>query len=76
MARRILSTTSRTQDQIWLKGNYSYAGDTSAPADGEYSIWQKGDDWVVTWNAENDSGYHDVLVKGDTPTEYDISFYG
>ena len=55
------------QDQIWLKGNYTYAGNTAAPADGEYSIWQKGGDYVVTWNAANDSGYHDVIVKGDNP---------
>jgi Ca2+-binding RTX toxin-like protein len=65
------------QDQIWLKGEYTYdASGTHAPGDGEFSIWQKGADYVVTWNAENDSGYHDVLVKGDAPTEYDISFYG
>ena len=61
-------------DQIWLKGNYSYAGDDSAPSDGEYGIWQKGDDWVVTWNAHNDSGYHDLVVKGGDP-HGDISFY-
>ena len=45
----------------------------TAPADGEYSIWQKGADCVVTWNAENDSGYHDVACEGRDPTEYDIS---
>src|SRR5687768_12001494 len=28
------------QDQIFLKGSYSYAGDTFAPSDGEYGIWQ------------------------------------
>jgi Ca2+-binding RTX toxin-like protein len=65
-----------TQDQIWLKGNYTFAGDTEAPSDGQYSIWEKDGDTVVTWNAYNDNGYHDVLVKGDVPTESDISFYG
>jgi Ca2+-binding RTX toxin-like protein len=65
-----------TQDQIYLKGNYTYNDSgTNAPKDGEFSIWEKGGDTVVTWNAYNDSGYHDVLVKGDAPTEYDISFY-
>jgi hypothetical protein len=65
-----------TQDQIFLKGSYDkdYSG-TWAPADGDVSIWQKGSDWVVTWNSSSDTGYHDVLVKGDQPTLDDISFY-
>jgi Ca2+-binding RTX toxin-like protein len=63
------------EDQIYLKGDYDYAGETWAPGEGEFSIWQKGSDWVVTWNSEKDDGYHDVLVKGDTPTEDDVSFY-
>jgi len=62
------------QDQIWLKGNYGYAGNDSTPSDGQYGIWQKGSDWIVTWNASNDSGYHDVVVKGGDP-HGDISFY-
>jgi Ca2+-binding RTX toxin-like protein len=64
----------KNEDQIWLKGSYAYAGNTAAPADGQYSIWAKGADFVVTWNASNDTGYHDVLVKGDNPLG-DISFY-
>jgi hypothetical protein len=63
------------QDQIFLKGSYSYAGDTNAPSDGQYGIWENNGDTVVTWNASNDSGYHDVIVKGEAPTEDDISFY-
>jgi Ca2+-binding RTX toxin-like protein len=62
------------QDQIFLKGSYSYAGDTNAPSDGQYGIWENNGDWVVTWNASNDSGYHDVIVKGDDP-HGDISLY-
>jgi len=61
-------------DQIWLQGNYTYAGNTSAPADGQYSIWQDGNDWVVTYNATTDSGFHDLIVKGDNPLG-DISFF-
>jgi Ca2+-binding RTX toxin-like protein len=62
-------------DQIWLKGTYSYnASGTSAPSDGQYSIWKKGADWVVTYNAYNDTGYHDILVKGADP-HGDISFF-
>jgi Ca2+-binding RTX toxin-like protein len=61
-------------DEIWLKGSYTYAGDTNAPADGQYSVWQKDGDYVVTWNAAGDVGYHDVIVKGDNP-EGDVSFY-
>jgi len=64
-----------SQDQIWLKGSYEYAGDTNAPGDGQYSIWEKDGESVVTWNAANDSGYHDVIVQGDDPTQYDVSFY-
>ena len=30
------------QDQIWLKGNYGYAGNDSAPSDGQYGIWAEG----------------------------------
>jgi len=64
-----------SQDQIWLKGSYEYAGNTNAPGDGQYSIWEKDGESVVTWNAANDSGWHDVIVQGDDPTQYDISFY-
>lgn len=67
-------TDFKDEDQIWLKGSYSYAGSTSAPADGQYSIWQKDGNYVVTWNAANDTGYHDLIVKGDNPMG-DISFY-
>ena len=61
-------------DEIWLKGSYTYAGNTSAPADGQYSVWTDNGDYVVTWNAAGDAGYHDVIVKGDNP-EGDVSFY-
>jgi Ca2+-binding RTX toxin-like protein len=62
------------EDTIFLNGSYAYAGDTSAPVDGQYSIWQNGSDWVVTWNAVNDSGYHDVTVQGANPVD-DVSFF-
>src|SRR4051794_7072686 len=52
------------QDQIWLKGNYGYAGNDSTPSDGQYGIWQKGGDWIVTYNAVGESGYNDIVVKG------------
>jgi len=62
-------------DQIWLKGYYTYnSSGTSAPSDGQYSIWKKGTDWVVTYNAYNDAGYHDIVVKGGDP-HGDISFF-
>jgi Ca2+-binding RTX toxin-like protein len=64
----------KNEDQIWLKGSYTYAGNTSAPADGQYSVWTKDGDYVVTWNAASDAGYHDIIVKGDSPLG-DISFY-
>jgi hypothetical protein len=31
-------------------------------------------EWVITWNAVGDAGWHDVLVKGDSPFG-DIAFY-
>jgi Ca2+-binding RTX toxin-like protein len=61
-------------DEIYLKGHYDYAGDTNTPDEGEYGVWQKDGDWVVTWNSSHDSGYHDVIVKGEDP-HHDISFY-
>jgi Ca2+-binding RTX toxin-like protein len=55
-------------DQIWLFGDYTYnARDTSTPSDGEYSVWQKGSDWIVTYNSPYDAGWHDIIVKGGNP---------
>ena len=64
-----------TQDQILLLGTYTYAGDTSMPADGQFSIWQNVADWIVTYNTPNDDGWHDIVVKGDVPQESDITSY-
>jgi Ca2+-binding RTX toxin-like protein len=61
-------------DQIFLKGNYGFAGADSTPADGQYGVWKNGSDYVVTWNAFNDTGFHDVTVKGADPTG-DVSFF-
>lgn len=61
-------------DQIFLKGNYSFAGNDSTPNDGQYGIWQNNGNWMVTWNDFNDSGYHDITVKGADP-HGDISFF-
>ena len=57
-----------------LKGSYGFAGDTMAPADGEYGIWHDGENWVVTWNSPDDDGFHDVVVKGANPAD-NIFFY-
>jgi Ca2+-binding RTX toxin-like protein len=62
------------EDQIFLKGNYAFAGNTSAPADGQYGIWQNNGNWMVTWNDFGDSNFHDVTVKGGDPNG-DISFW-
>jgi Ca2+-binding RTX toxin-like protein len=61
-------------DQIFLKGNYGFAGADSTPADGQYGVWQNNGNWMVTWNDFNDNSYHDVIVKGADPTG-DISFW-
>jgi hypothetical protein len=53
---------------IYLQGNYSYAGSADVPSDGQYSVWQKDNDYVVTWNAAGDDGFHDVVVQGSNPT--------
>jgi hypothetical protein len=55
-------------DKIYLKGSYNYVANDSTPNNGEYSTWQKGSDYVVTWDSPADSGYHDVVVKGSDPT--------
>jgi Ca2+-binding RTX toxin-like protein len=64
----------KDEDQIWLKGNYKYAGSDNTPDNGEYSIWEKDGDWIVTYNALNEAGYNDIVVKGGDPHN-DISFY-
>jgi Ca2+-binding RTX toxin-like protein len=65
-----------TQDKIFIKGDYEYnAGGGWTPPTGDFSIWSKGSDWVVTWNSPNDTDWNDVLVKGDKPTQDDIFFY-
>ena len=61
-------------DKIFLKGSFSFAGDTAGPGDGQYSVWQSGSDHVVTWNNPTDSVYHDVIVKGDDPTGHVFFF--
>jgi Ca2+-binding RTX toxin-like protein len=55
-------------DRILLQGSYDYAGNTSEPADGQYSIWQKDGGYVVTWNAVGDDGFHDVSVPNGDPS--------
>ncbi len=62
------------EDQIFLKGNYGFAGADSTPSDGQYGIWQNNGIWTVTWNDANDNGYHDVTVQGGDPNG-DISFW-
>jgi Ca2+-binding RTX toxin-like protein len=61
-------------DQIYLKGNYSYAGATLAPGEGQYGITGDSGNWTVTYNSPTDSGWHDIIVKGDNPLN-DISFF-
>jgi hypothetical protein len=63
-------------DQIYLKDSYSYAGASSKPADGQYSIWWKEDmsSWIVRYNNTTDIGYHDIVVKNGDP-HGDISFF-
>ena len=59
---------------IWLKGSYSYGGDTHYPAENQYSIFQKDGNTYVSYNSTEDSGYHDILVKGADP-HGDIQFW-
>ena len=61
-------------DQIYLKGNYGYAGATLAPGEGKYGITGGNGNWTVTYNSPTDSGWHDIIVKGDNPL-HDISFF-
>jgi Ca2+-binding RTX toxin-like protein len=63
-------------DKIHLKGNYNFDSTAGwAPSDGQYGIWASGSDWVITWNAKGDAGYHDVLVKGFEPDPSDVLFF-
>jgi hypothetical protein len=62
------------EDTIWLKGSYTYSGENSGPLDGQYGVWNNGNGWVITWNSVDDTGWHDILVKGDNPLG-SIAFY-
>lgn len=53
-------------DRIVLEGTYTFTGDMSAPDAGEYSISQRGSDFVLTYNASG--RLHDILVMGADPT--------
>lgn len=48
---------------------YTYAGSVNNPGENQYSIWWNSseDAWMLTWNSSLDSGYHDVIVRGDNP---------
>ncbi|WP_243368577.1 calcium-binding protein [Microvirga solisilvae] len=62
-------------DGIYLQGSYTFnSSGTRTPANGQYSIWQNGDGWVVTYNSPADSVYHDILVYGANPRG-DIFFF-
>jgi len=65
-ADRILDF-NHLEDTIWLKGSYTYSGENSGPVDGQYGVWNNGNGWVITWNSVDDTGWHDILVKGDSP---------
>ena len=56
-----------SQDAIYIGGEMTYGGATSAPAEGTYSVWQKDGHHVVTW--KDDDGWNDVIVKGDNPLD-------
>ena len=61
-------------DMIFLQGPFAFAGNTSAPGDGEYSVWNDGANYVVTWNNPTDDDFHDVVVTGDDPTGH-VDFF-
>jgi Ca2+-binding RTX toxin-like protein len=66
-------------DTIWLKGSYRYVDNEAhnliSPGDGEYSIWRAESGWVVTFNSENDEGFHDIAVLGGGDPHDDVAFF-
>ena len=49
------------EDSIYLKGSYTYAGDTSAPGDGQYSVWNNGNsNGGSSPGTPSRRGWHDV----------------
>lgn len=56
-----------SEDKIHIPDGLTYGGATSAPAAGTFSVWQKGDNFVVTWKDEK--GWNDVEVQGDNPKD-------
>src|SRR4051794_31497992 len=64
-----------SSDKIYLKGSYSYDSSGShGPTDAQYSIWQSGSEWVVSYNSASDSEHHDIVVKGPDPHNH-VYFY-
>lgn len=51
-------------DFISVPDGFVFGGTTSSPSQGEYTVWESGSNYVVTWY---DNGYHDIVVEGDNP---------
>ncbi len=51
-------------DFIHIPEGLAYGGATNSPTQGEYTVWEKDNEFVVTWY---DNGYHDIIVEGDNP---------
>lgn len=55
-----------SEDKIHVPEGLEYSGSsTSAPDEGTYSVWQKGNSYMVTW--KDAEGWNDIEVQGDDP---------
>lgn len=51
-------------DFIAIPDGIVFGGTSNAPSLGEYTVWESGNNYVVTWY---DGNYHDIIVEGDNP---------
>lgn len=61
----VIKGFNASQDKIHVPEDLTYGGNTSVPANGTFSVWQKDDHYVVTWKDAN--GFNDIVVYGDNP---------
>ena len=53
-------------DEIHIPTGLNFAGQTSDPNQGEYSVWEDNGYHIVTWR--DTSGFHDIQVLGEDPS--------
>lgn len=73
LADRITDFNGAEGDRIRLRDVTGFDGNTAAPSEGHYGIWNNGGlGWVVTY--KEDGEYHDIAVGLQDPTGFVFSY--